>query len=321
MKRRTTLVGAASLMAAGWPGRHALAADFPSMPVRIISPYPAGSVDAVIRGLGERLASIWNQPVVVEGKPGANEILAADAVAKAAPDGHTLFIGTESTFATNALLYKLPYDATNGLVPVTELVGMRMALVVRPGLPVDSLASFIALMKRDGAKHSYGSGGVGSPLHLLMESLRQSAGFEMQHVPYKVLPQALQDMFGERLDAIFLSVATAAPIATSGKLKILAVTGSSRVKNLPTFEESGFPTQVDSSFLGMALPSGAQPALVKRIQADVATALRSPELNAALLQPQDLIVVASEPAQFEARIAARRKSTAELVRKLNIKLE
>ena len=321
MKRRTTLLGAASLAAAGWPGHQALAADFPSMPVRIISPYPAGSVDAVIRGLGERLAAIWKQPVVVEAKPGANEILAADAVAKAAPDGHTLFIGTESTFANNPFLYKLPYDATHGLVPVTELVGLRMALVVRPGLSVDSLASFIALMKRDGAKHSYGSGGLGSPLHLLMESLRQSAGFEMQHVPYKVLPQALQDLYGERLDAIFLSVATALPIVASGKLKILAVTGNTRVKNVPTFAESGFPTEVDSSLLGMALPRGAAPALVKRIQADVATVLRSPEFNNALLQPQDLIVVASEPAQFEARIAARSKSTGELIRKLDIKPE
>ena len=321
MKRRTTLLGVASLAAIVWPGHQALAADFPSMPVRIISPYPAGSVDTVIRGLGDRLAAIWKQPVVVDSKPGANEILAADAVAKSAPDGHTLFIGTESTFATNPLLYKLPYDATNGLVPVTEMVGMRMALVVRSGLPVDSLASFIALMKRDGARSSYGSGGVGSPLHLLMESLRQSAGFEMNHVPYKVLPQALQDLFGERLDAIFLSAATALPIATSGKLKILAVTGSTRVKNVPTFEESGFPTQVESSFLGMALPRGAPSALVKRIQADVSTVLRSSEFNTAILQPLDLILVASEPAQFEARITARNKSAGELIRKLNIKLE
>ena len=321
MKRRTTLLGAASLVAVAWPAHQALAADFPTMPVRIISPYPAGSVDAVIRGLGDRLAAIWKQPVVVDSKPGANEILAADAVSKSAPDGHTLFIGTESTFATNPLLYKLPYDATNGLVPVTEMVGMRMGLVVRPGLQVDSLASFIALMKRDGAKSSYGSGGVGSPLHLLMESLRQSAGFEMNHVPYKVLPQALQDLFGERLDAIFLSAATALPIAASGKLKILAVTGSTRVKNVPTFEESGFPTQVESSFLGMALPRGAPSALVKRIQADVSTVLRSPEFNTAILQPQDLILVASEPAQFEARITARNKSSGELIRKLNIKLE
>ena len=321
MKRRTTLLGAASLVAIGWSGHQAMAADFPSMPVRIISPYPAGSVDTVIRGLAERLAVVWKQPVVVEAKPGANEILAADAVAKAVPDGHTLFIGTESTFATNPLIYKLPYDAINGLVPVSELVGMRMALVVRPGLTVDSLPSFIALMKRDGAKYSYGSGGAGSPLHLLTESLRQSAGFEMQHVPYKVLPQALQDMFGERLDVIFLSAATAFPMVASGRLKILAITGSTRVKNVPTFEESGFAAQVDSSFLGMALPRGAPPALVARIQADVAKVLRSPEFNTAVLQPQDLILVASEPAQFEARIAARSKSAGELIRKLNIKAE
>ena len=119
----------------------------------------------------------------------------------------------------------------------------------------------------------------------------------------------------------FSSAATALPIVAAGKLKILAVTGSTRVKNVPTFEELGFPTQVDSSFLGMALPRGAPSALVKRIQADVATVLRSSEFNTAVLQPQDLILVASEPAQFEARITARNKSAGELIRKLNIKLE
>lgn len=321
MKRRTTLLGAAGLVATGWPIHQALAADFPSMPVRIISPYPAGSVDVVIRAMGERLAAIWKQPVVVESKPGANDILAADAVAKAVPDGHTLFIGTEPTFSNNEFLYKLPYSATSGLVPVTEMAGIRMVLVVRPGLPVDSLASFIALMKRDGAKYSYGSGGAGSALHLLTENLRQSAGFEMQHVPYKQLSQLVQDLFGDRLDATFMSAGSALPLATSGRIRILAVTGSTRVKNIPTFEESGFGAQVDGSFLGMALPGGASPALAKRIQADVATVLRAPDFTANVLQPQEMFLVASEPVQFEARIAARRKNVGELIRKLNLKPE
>lgn len=314
--------GAAALLVAAPLAR---GAEFPSGPVRLVHGYPGGLVDMATRVLAEQLTLIWKQPVVVDPKPGGNELIAGDAVAKAPGNGQTLYVGTEATFANNPNLYtKMPFDPAVDLLPVTELFEVRFGLVVRGDLPVQNLAEFVALMKKDGAKYSYASSGIGGPLHLAMEGFRRTAGFEMTHVPYKVLSQVMQDLMGGRVDAVFVSAGAALPFVASGRLKILAVTGATRLKTAPavaTFAELGYPGVDYKTSLGMAVPKGTPPALVRRIQADVKAVLWSREFAEKVLVPNDIEPVGSEPAQFGALMAQRRAAAQRLIKSLNIQLD
>lgn len=302
-----------------------MAADYPSAPVKIVHAYPGGLVDVASRVLAERLAIAWKQPVIVDVKPGANELIAGDAVAKAAGDGYTLFLGTEANFANNPNLYaKMPFDPAVDLVPVTELFEIRFALVVRGDLPVRTLKEFVELMRKDGAKYSYASSGVGGPLHLAMEDFRRSVGFEVVHVPYKQLSQVMQDLMGGRVDATFVSVGAAMPFVASGRLKVLAVTGGTRLKtapDVPTFAEAGYQGVDYKTSIGLAVPKGAPPAVVQKIQADVKAVLISKEFTERVLAPNDIDAIGSEPQQFANTIAARRASSKRLIKTLNVQLD
>lgn len=311
-------------MATAMPGL-ALAADFPSGPVRIVHGYPGGLIDVASRVLADSLASTWKQPVVVDAKPGGNEMIAGDFVAKAPGDGQTLYIGTETTFANNPNLYaKMPFDPAVDLVPVTELFEVRFGLVVRADLPVQTLREFVALMQKDGAKYTYASSGVGGPLHLAMEEFRRTATFEMTHVPYKVLPQVMQDLMGGRVDAVFLSAGSVLPFVASGKLKMLAVTGAKRLKSapaVPTFAESGYAGVDYKTAVGLAVPKGTPTAVVQKIQSDVKAILWSQAYIDKVLAPSDIEPLGSEPAQFKAMIAAQRTAAQRLIKSLNIQLD
>ncbi|HSV82201.1 MAG TPA: tripartite tricarboxylate transporter substrate binding protein [Ramlibacter sp.] len=303
----------------------AFGADYPAGPVKFVHAFPGGLVDGGARAFAELLGARWGQPAVVESKPGANEILAADSVAKSPKEGQTLLVATETPLANNLYLYrKLPFDPVQDLVPVTELFRVRFGLVVRGDLPVNSVPEFIALMKKDGARHSYASSGPGGPLHLAMESFRRAANFDMTHVPYKTIAQVSQDLLGGRVDAIFISVPFALPFVPSGKLKILGVTGQGRLASaptVPTFAELGFP-QVDyTTTVGLMAPAGTPPAVVAKLAADARAVARSDEFARRFLQPNGLEAVASEPQQFAAALAARRAATQRLMQALDIKPE
>ncbi len=303
----------------------ASAADaFPAKTVRIVHVYPGGVVDAVSRGLAERLSQMWKQPVVVDPKPGANELIAGDLVAKAEGDGHTLYIGTEATFANNPNLYgRMPFDPAVDLLPVSELFQIRFGLVVRGNLPVASVGEFVALMKTQGDRHTYASSGIGGPLHLAMEGFSATAGFRMVHAPYKVLPQVFQDLLGGSIDAVFLSVPPALPFAKKGSLKILAVTGTSRLErapDIPTFAELGYDAVDYKTSIGLAVPGRTPPALIGRIQSDVAAVLHSKEFVEKFLVPNEIDAIGSEPGRFADVIAARRASAKRLIESLQIRL-
>ena len=314
------------LLALCWVPVLAMAADYPAAPVKLVHAYPGGLVDAGARALAEQLGARWKQPVVVEGKPGANELLAGDTVAKAPADGHTLLVASETVLANNLYLYsKLPFDPVQDLVPVGELFQIRFGLVVRGDLPVNTLADFVALMKKEGARHSYASAGPGSPLHLAMEGFRRSAGgFPITHVPYKTIAQVAQDLLGGRVDALFISVPFATPFLASGKLKILAVTGKSRLAaapTVPTFAELGYPDVDYSTSIGLLAPRGTPPETIARLGADVREVLRSDEFARRFLAPNGLEAVASEPQQYASTLATRRAATQRLIKALDIKLE
>jgi tripartite-type tricarboxylate transporter receptor subunit TctC len=322
---KPALILAAAVASAGAITLPARAADFPSGPVRIVHGYPGGLIDVAARVLADSLATVWKQPVVVDAKPGGNELIAGDFVAKSAGDGQTLYIGTESTFANNPNLYaKMPFDPAVDLLPVTELFELHFGLVVRADLPVQNLSEFVALMKKDGAKYAYASSGVGGPLHLAMEDFRRTAGFEMTHVPYKVLPQVMQDLMGGRIDAVFLSAGTVLPFVASGKLKMLAVTGPARLKSapaIPTFAELGHASVNYKTSVGMAAPKGTPAAVIQKIQSDVKAVLWSKAYIDRVLAASDIDPVGNEPAQFGAQNATRRAAAQRLIKSLNIQLE
>lgn len=324
VSRRQALSLAAVATAGTFPWL-ARAADFPSGPVKIVHGYPGGLIDVASRVLADALATIWKQPVVVDAKPGGNEIIASDFVAKAPGDGQTIYIGTETTFANNPNLYaKMPFDPAVDLLPVTEMFEVRFGLVVRADLPAQNLAEFVALMKKDGSKYSFASSGVGGPLHLAMEDFRRTAGFEMTHVPYKVLPQVMQDLIGSRIDAVFLSAGTVLPFVANGRMKMLAVTGPARLKSapgIPTFTEQGYAGVDYKTSVGVAVPKGTPAAVIQKIQAHVKAVVWSRAYVERVLAPSDIEPLGSEPAQYGALNATRRAAAQRLIRSLNIQLE
>jgi len=189
---------------------------------------------------------------------------------------------------------------------------------------VASLKDFVELMRRDGARHSYASSGPGGPLHLAMEGLRRSAGFEMLHVPYKTLAQVAQDLLGGRVDAVFASVPFALPFLPSGRLKLLAVTGSSRMKlapDVPTFAELGLGGVDDKTSIVLALPRGTPADVVRKLHADVKETLLSREYAERFLAPNGLEAVGSDPQLAADALAARRAVVQRLIKALDIKVE
>lgn len=304
---------------------NAHAADYPAGPVRIVHGYPGGLIDVASRVLADALSATWKQAVIVDAKPGGNEMIAGDFVAKSAGDGQTLYVGTETTFANNPNLYaKMPFDPAIDLLPVSELFEVYFGLVVRADLPAQNLREFIDLMKKDGAKYAYASSGVGGPLHLAMEDFRRKAGFEITHVPYKVLPQVMQDLLGGRIDAVFLSAGTVLPFVAKGQLKMLGVTSASRLKSapaIPTFAEQGYPTVDYRTSVGLAVPKGTPAATVQKIHTDAKAIVNSRAYIERVLAPSDIDPIASTPAQFGAQMAARRAAAQKLIQSLNVKLD
>ena len=162
-----------------------LAGDYPAKPVTLVHAYPGFALDAVTRAIAEKLQAKWGQPVVVDTRPGGNEVISANTVAQAAPDGYTILVGTESTFLNNPILYKsLPYDPATALEPVSQLFKIQFGLLVRGDLPAQNVEEFDALMKTEGRKHTFGSFGVGHMMHLGMEKYLHAPGIEMKHIPY-----------------------------------------------------------------------------------------------------------------------------------------
>ena len=186
---RRSLLAAAVLALAG-PG---FAQTFPSRPVKLIVPYPAGGpVDGVARGFAERLSKIWGQPVLIDNRGGANEIIAGDLTAKSAPDGYTILLGTDPTFSGNQYLFKkMPFNSLTDLVPITRVALVNMAFIVDSSLPVSNMKEFVALMKANPGKYNYGSAGAGGTTHVQFDAFARQAGFQMTHIAYKGIAPAM----------------------------------------------------------------------------------------------------------------------------------
>lgn len=299
---------------------------YPTKPVKLLVPYPAGApVDNFARGLSEELGKLWGQNLLIDNRAGANEIVAGSALMQSPADGYTLVLGSDALFTQNAFLYsKLPYNADKDLVPVTRAVQFNMVLIVRSDLQVKTLKEFVALMKREGDKRNYGSAGAGGTTHLAMESLKHEAGFKMNHVPYKGIAPAMQDLLGGNIDALIAGASAAIAQMPSGKVRMLAIAGKQRAKalpDLPTYAEQGYPNVVSNLYLGIAAPAGTPAAVVDKLQKDTAKVLGDRKFVEKYVDPYGYDVIADTPKQFEAFLKQDKVAAGNLIKLLGVKLD
>src|SRR5712692_3787207 len=272
----------ASLLLACCFAAHAQA--WPVRPVRIVVAYPpGGGIDILARQLADKLTPQWTQPVVVENKPGANTILAADAAAKAAPDGHTILMTTDATFSINPHLYaRLPYDAQRDFVPVTLLVLLQQLLVAHPALPANNLEELIRAAKAKPASINYASYGSGSQPHLSAEMLKYKAGIDLVHVPYKGISLAVPAVMAGEVQLTFSGIASSIAHLQSGRLKPIAIGGAKRsplLPEVPTFAELGYPEVETHAWFGLFLPAGSPKEAAPRIYHDTKSILDDPQFR------------------------------------------
>ena len=299
---RIALLAALALSAA-WSDRAGAQGRYPDHAVRIIVPSAAGGgTDLVARILADHFGRTFNQSVVVENRGGAGGIIGIDAVAKAAPDGHTLLV-TASPIAINHLTAKnVPYDVLKDFAPISLLVTLPNIIIVHPSVPAKSLAEFIALAKSKPGEMTYGSAGIGTNPHFAFELLKSMAGIDLRHVPYRGGAPALNDTVAGSVQANIANMLVGKPQAEAGTVRALAVTGRARVQGLPdvpTMAEAGFPQYQASQWYGMLAPAGTPPEIVSLLQTETARVLHLPEvmerLAADAAEP-----VASTPAEFAA---------------------
>jgi len=301
-KRRSVLCAvAAACLAAPLPG---FAQTFPSKTITFIVPFPPGGVtDPVARMVGAKMAESVKQPVVVENKPGASGIIAAEFVKRAPADGHTLLMGFTGSHSVNPSLYsKLPYDPVKDFQPVTVLISTKHVLVVPAESPAKSVADLVALAKKSPNGLTFASQGVGAGGHLLGEMLKARTGTNLSHVAYKGSAPALQDMLANRVDLFFDAIVTSLPHIKDGKLRALAVASPTRaavLPDVPTMAEAGFPGIEMDQWFGMFVPSGTPAPVVAKLHDELVKAVRSPEVSNKITS-QGLDVVTTTPDQFAA---------------------
>lgn len=262
----------------------ASAQEWPTKPIRLIVPFPAGGgTDIIGRVVGNKLSDQLKQPVIVENKPGAGGNLGVDVAAKSAPDGYTMVLGQTSNLAINPSLYKsLPYDPVKDLIPVALLADAPLVLVVAQDSKFKTLAEIIAAAKAKPDSLSFGSPGSGTVAHLSGEILQAAAGVKFSHIPYKGSSQALQDLMGGRIDLFMSSVPTALAQIKGGKLRAIAVSAPARspaLPDVPTMTESGIKGVEAATWFGILVPAKTDAKIVERLNKELNIALQAPEVR------------------------------------------
>lgn len=315
---------------AGWLGVAMAAAlaqspVYPGKPVRWVVPFPpGGSADIMGRLIGQDLAKIFGQPVVIENRAGASAIVGSEYVAKSPPDGYTLLQANVSQMTIHPGLYpRLPYDPLRDFAPVTVLGIVTSVVVTTPSLPVKSIQDLIALAKKRPGQLNFTSSGAGASTHLTGELLNQRAGVRMTHISYKGSGPALTDVMAGFVEVMFENLPSALPFINAGKLKVLAVTGKDRsplLNAVPTLAESGFPGFDMVSWQALVAPAATPKAVIDKLNADVAKVLRTPEMKEKMFA-LGTEVVANTPEQFARYLRDETAKWSAIVRDSGIKLE
>ena len=299
-------------------------AAYPTKPVRIVVPFPAGgTTDIIARATAQKLSEAWGQQVIVDNRPGAAGNIGAELVAKSAPDGYTLLMGTVGTHAINSSLYaKMPYDHVKDFAPVILVAGVPNVLVVNPEVPVKTVPELIAYVKANPGKLNFASSGSGTSIHLSGELFKTMTGVQMTHVPYKGSAPALTDLIGGQVQLMFDNLPSSLAFIKAGKLRALAVTSTTRAGALPDV-----PTVADfvpgfeaSSWFGLLAPAGTPPAVIAKINGEVAKWLATPEAREKLTA-QGANTAGGTPEDFAKHIQAETAKWAKVVKESGAKVD
>ncbi len=319
----TRLIKLIAGVALATSGLMAHAQSWPTQPVKIVAPVPAGGgVDILSRAIAQKLQETWTVPVVVENKPGASALIGTDFVAKST-DGHTLLMGY-SVLATNKFLVnKLPYDLERDLTPVIHVGYIPLILVTQPNFPANNVKELIALLKANPGKYQYASGGAGAGAHLSGEMFKHLAGVDLTHVPYKGNAPALNDLLGGHVAIMFDTITTSLPHVKSGKLKALATTGTQRsplAPDFPTMIEAGVPGFEISAWYMVFAPKSMPRDVVQKVNVAINKAIADPEL-AQRLSAQGVAFVGGSVKSAEEFLSGEVDRWGRIIRAANIKAE
>ena len=303
----------------------ALAQTYPIRPVKLVVPFaPGGSADLVARILGQKLGEAWGQQVIVENKGGGSGMIGNDYVAKSAPDGYTLTVGTMGPFSVNPTLFeKMPYDPIRDFAPITLTGIASHVLVANPKVPVHSVSELIALAKAKPGQLTFASSGTGNATHLTFELFKATAGIDIVHVPYKGGGPAMADLVGGQVSFSFASMPSALPYVQSGRLRAIAVGGAHRsplFPDVPTVAEAGLPGFVSEDWQGILAPAKTPAATVAKLNADLVRTLHTPEMEAKLAGA-GFDVKTTTPQQFADFIRADTAKWAKVLRRSGTKAE
>ena len=299
--------------------------EFPSKPIRLITPFsPGGAIDVLTRLIGERLSTRLGQPVVVEAIPGANTIIGTQAMLKGAPDGHTFMITTMSTTVNNPVMYaKLPYDAAKDLAPITQLSYGSVLLVAPANAPYADVKGFIEWAKAQNRPINYGSWGIGSSGHLYGQVLQRDHGIKLNHVPYKGDVLAIVDVQNGNLDVTFSSPTSAKPRIAASAIKALGMTGPTRSVAMPelaTFGEQGVKGLDLAVWVGVYAPGGTPKPIRERIQRELKAVISDPEITRRM-HDQGQVPIGNTPDEFQANFQTDAPRWADLIRASGAKVE
>ena len=298
---------------------------FPSQPVRIIVPFPPGGLtDVLVRGLGQELQALWKQPVVVDNRPGANNIIGADLAAKSPADGHTLFFANNAMSANLYLYKKLPYDFVRDFVAVTNMVKTDQILVVPATARARTLGDFLAEAKNQPGQLKYGTYGLGSVAHLDTEELARRTDTKFIHVPYKGVTEVMLALMSGQIDFSLVGVPAAISPAQSGKIRALALAATERVsvfKDVPTFQEAGLPHFESTSWFGLLAPKATPRQAVNRIANDVAQVLARPDFQQKYVTGVGLSLLVQGPDEFARYLENDRNSFRDKVTQARVQLD
>ena len=298
--------------------------SYPQKPIRYIVPFPAGGIaDVFARIIGGKLAEAWGQPVVVENRAGAGGNIGADLVAKSAPDGYTILMGSIGTQALNASLYRsMPYDSARDFTPVALVIEAESLLALHPSVGANTPSELIALARSRGGRLSCASAGVGTTSHLACELFKSMARVDLTHVPYKGNVPAITDLLGGQTSMLFATMPTVLPHVKAGKLKGIAVLGASRSPAAPEFPALAetLPGFEVNNWIGTFGPTGLPSAIAAKLNSEILAVMRTPEVQQRLLA-EGARFTPTTPAQFSAFVAAETAKWGKLIREVGIRAD
>jgi tripartite-type tricarboxylate transporter receptor subunit TctC len=301
-------------------------AAFPDKPLRILTPFSAGSVtDLLARPLAAKLTAAWGQPIVVDNRTGAGGGIAAEIVAKATPDGYTLLVGATGPTAVNPTLVKNhTYDARRAFAPITLAATNNLLMTVPVSLPVKSVKELIELAKEKPGQLRFGSPGIGSSPHLAGELLKSMAGIDMVHVAYKGSPQYTVDLMAGRIDLVIAAAGALLPQIKAGRLRLLAVSANARdpaMPDIPTISEAGVPGFEVVGWFGLLTTAGTPAPVIKKLFTQLVRILAEPDVKNLYANAGLETAVSKSPAEFDAFIKSERDRWAKVIKAANIRIE